>query len=174
MATTSNLWTIQLSNWCRNWPISHRRKVPLKRQLCCRPFLLVGFTSYHSAEHVEYQNSQISTFLAPWSWLHRTSCHQQTISQGSMGSALRIHEERSCACLKGIFTCGGVVHFGVFKAAGNAPQSMVADFLISHQEEKGSELPQELEASMKAAAATMYLGGHLMPLHFSVLTVTIP
>ena len=39
---------------------------------------------------------------------------------------------------------------------------MVADFLISHQE-KGSELPQELEAVMKATAATMYIGGHLIP-----------
>jgi len=90
-----------------------------------------------------------------------------------MGSAFRIHEERSCACLKEIFTCGGGVHIGAFKAAGNAPQSMVADFLIGHQE-KGSELPQELEAVMKAAAATMYIGECMIPPHYSTLTVTIP
>jgi len=40
---------------------------------------------------------------------------------------------------------------------------MVADFLINHQEEKGSELPQDLEASMKDVAATIYIGGHLIP-----------
>jgi hypothetical protein len=46
-----------------------------------------------------------------------------------------------------------------FKAAGTAPQSMVADFLIS-QEDKNSELYQELETAMKAAAATVYIGVH--------------
>ena len=37
---------------------------------------------------------------------------------------------------------------------------MVADFLISHREDKDSEHYQELEAAMKDAAATMYIGGH--------------
>ncbi|KAJ8596623.1 CyP450 monooxygenase [Rhizopogon salebrosus TDB-379] len=43
-------------------------------------------------------------------------------------------------------------------AAGTAPQSMVADFLIS-QEDKNSELYQELETAMKAAAATVFMAG---------------
>jgi hypothetical protein len=53
------------------------------------------------------------------------------------------------------------IHFNLnpFKAAGTAPQSMVADFLIS-QEDKNSELYQELETAMKAAAATVFMGGH--------------
>jgi len=66
-----------------------------------------------------------------------------------------------------------VISLGVFKATGNAPQSMVADFLISYQE-KGNELPQELEAVMKATAATMYMGRCIIPPHYSALTVTIP
>jgi len=49
------------------------------------------------------------------------------------------------------------------KAAGTAPQSMVADFLISQQGNKDDELYQELETAMKAAAAGVYLGGYLMP-----------
>jgi hypothetical protein len=39
---------------------------------------------------------------------------------------------------------------------------MVADFLTSHQDDKDSGLYQELEAEMKAAAASVYIGGHLM------------
>ncbi|OAX32460.1 cytochrome P450, partial [Rhizopogon vinicolor AM-OR11-026] len=44
-------------------------------------------------------------------------------------------------------------------AAGTAPQSVVADFLTSNQEDKDNELYQELEATMKAAAATVYIAG---------------
>ncbi|OAX32461.1 cytochrome P450 [Rhizopogon vinicolor AM-OR11-026] len=44
-------------------------------------------------------------------------------------------------------------------AAGTAPQSVVADFLTSNQEDKGNQPCQELEATMKAAAATVYLAG---------------
>ncbi|KAJ8588852.1 cytochrome P450 [Rhizopogon salebrosus TDB-379] len=42
-------------------------------------------------------------------------------------------------------------------AAGSAPQSMVADFI--QQEDKDSELYPDLEAAMKAAAATVYIAG---------------
>jgi hypothetical protein len=53
---------------------------------------------------------------------------------------------------------------------------MVADFLISHQEDpdKDSEVFQELEAAMKGVAATVYLGEHWMPLYCYVLIVTNP
>jgi len=51
---------------------------------------------------------------------------------------------------------------------------MVADFLISHQEDKDSEHYPELEAAMKDTAATMYLGEHLALLYYSALIVTIP
>ncbi|OAX44082.1 cytochrome P450 [Rhizopogon vinicolor AM-OR11-026] len=44
-------------------------------------------------------------------------------------------------------------------AAGTAPQSVVADFLTSNQENKDNEPHQELEATMKAAAATVYMAG---------------
>jgi hypothetical protein len=67
-----------------------------------------------------------------------------------------------------------VLHFSCFKAAGTAPQSMVADFLISHQEDKDSENYQALEAMMKAVAATVYIGGHWMLLYCYALIVTIP
>jgi hypothetical protein len=42
---------------------------------------------------------------------------------------------------------------------------MVADFLISHQEDcdKYSDVYGELEAAMKAVAATVYIGEHCMP-----------
>jgi len=44
----------------------------------------------------------------------------------------------------------------------------VADFLISHQEKKDGELYQELEAVMKDAASTVYIGGDWMH-HFYIL-----
>jgi hypothetical protein len=55
-----------------------------------------------------------------------------------------------------------LLHLNPFKAAGTAPQSMVADFLISQQENKDDELSPELEAMIKDAAAGVYLGDHLM------------
>jgi hypothetical protein len=69
-----------------------------------------------------------------------------------------------------------VLHFSRFKAAGTAPQSMVADFLTSHQEnrDKDSELYQELEATMKAVAASVYIGGYLMLSYCHPLIVMIP
>jgi hypothetical protein len=69
-----------------------------------------------------------------------------------------------------------VLQFSRFKAAGTAPQSMVADFLISHQDDgdKDSENYQELEAAMKAVAATVYIGEHCIPSYYHVLIVTIP
>jgi hypothetical protein len=68
-----------------------------------------------------------------------------------------------------------VLHFSHFKGAGTAPQSMVADFLINqqHDGEKDSELYQELEATMKAVAATVYIGGHYMLSYCYALIVTI-
>jgi hypothetical protein len=39
---------------------------------------------------------------------------------------------------------------------------MVADFLISQQENKDDELSPELEAMIKDAAAGVYIGDHLM------------
>jgi hypothetical protein len=47
---------------------------------------------------------------------------------------------------------------------------MVADFLTSHEEDKDSELYQELEAAMKAAAAGVYIGRHLMASYCCTLT----
>ncbi|KAJ8596621.1 CyP450 monooxygenase [Rhizopogon salebrosus TDB-379] len=44
-------------------------------------------------------------------------------------------------------------------AAGTAPKSMVADFLISQQENKDDELSPELEAMIKDAAAGVYIAG---------------
>jgi hypothetical protein len=45
----------------------------------------------------------------------------------------------------------------------------VADFLI-RQEDKNSELHQELEIAMKAAAATVYIGGHWVLSYCCALT----
>ena len=47
-----------------DWSISYRRKVPLKRQLCYRPFLLVSFTSYHPLQSV--LNIKIVRYLPSW------------------------------------------------------------------------------------------------------------
>jgi hypothetical protein len=68
-----------------------------------------------------------------------------------------------------------MLHFCLFKAAGTAPQSMVADFLINHQEDcdKNNKLYQELEAMMKAVAATVYIGGHWMLSSCYALIITI-
>jgi hypothetical protein len=55
-----------------------------------------------------------------------------------------------------------LLYLNPFKAAGIAPQSMVADFLISQHENKDDELSPELEAVIKDAAAGVYLGDHLM------------
>jgi hypothetical protein len=112
-----------------------------------------------STECSEYQSSQISAFLVSWPWLHRPRCDLQTNVQGRGGAALWIHEGRSCAWLIKIVT-SSLVYLDPFKAAGSAPQSMVADFI--QQEDKDSELYPDLEAAMKAAAATVYIGRHSM------------
>jgi hypothetical protein len=55
-----------------------------------------------------------------------------------------------------------LLHLNPFKAAGTAPKSMVADFLISQQENKDDELSPELEAMIKDAAAGVYIGDCLI------------
>ncbi|OJA09219.1 hypothetical protein AZE42_00713 [Rhizopogon vesiculosus] len=49
-----------------------------------------------SPECFEHWNSQISSILDSWPRLPRERCNRQTTGQGSVGSALRIHERRSC------------------------------------------------------------------------------
>jgi len=54
-----------------------------------------------------------------------------------------------------------VFQLNPFKAAGTAPQSMVADFLNS-QQDKDSELFKGLEIAMKDAASSVFVGGQFL------------